>query len=751
MARRFGKSNRRDETSSRLSRSTQVRNGRTEKPKVSSVLQLQSEYGNAALQRMHAAGALQARLKIGQPGDKFEREADSVADRVMRMPDPAISRAEEKDETAQARPLAGMISPLAQRQPAEEEVKKQPEKEEEKPRARLLQREALDEEEIKKQPEEEKDKVQAKFVQQQGEEKEIKAHPEDEQADRKKMIRRQEEEEAQTQPMKEEEPLRKKPLQTKQEEEDVQKQGAVEEEVKKQPEKEEANAQAKQNGNKTGMVSPRTESGINSIRGGGQPLSPVSRAFFEPRFGVDFSNVRVHADSKAAYLAGSIQAKAFTIGRDVVFGAGQYAPETSGGKHLLAHELTHVVQQRKKVAKESVQRWGPGGHYSLTTNAVNDVFDQPSPSFRNILGASATKMDMKVPEIKFNLGGKIIGGVPLDKTTRVRLLQNHYLNNQFNARNHGEGGCYLQDEATARGTNFRQQDYYLNKARSQERLYRLAPAPAKYPLALPILYDVGDAVHIAQDRGSHGEGATGRGHAWEILTGKNPDDKSVNATGYETAEFNTKSVLYSVFSLLRSIFNLKFFDRLWDQLRRLGRMAKQLIKTLFQEFKRLVNDVISGVVALVKGLLRTVQAVVRGIVALVSVIIRVVPKIISAMLRVANTIVQGIIKGAKRVLRRAISAGRLVLQKAARGLDRSVRFLAKTGRTLYNMGRKGAQRAVNGVSSGITMAMNKTRQAAGKAKVIMFRGFGKVKNTVLSAPGAIRRRVKSSFKWLAGL
>jgi hypothetical protein len=697
-----------------------------EKPKVSSVLQLQRDYGNAALQRMYAAGSLQAKLKIGQPGDKFEREADTVADRVMRMPDPAISRAEEKDETDQARPLAGGIAPLMRKQPEEEEVKKKPETEEEKPRAKLLQREAPGEEEIKKQPEEEK---------------EIKAQPEDEEAAGKKMIQRQEEEE----------PLRKKPLQTKQEEEDVQKQGAVEEEVKKQPEKEEANAQAKQNGNKTGMISPRTESVISSIRGGGQPLSPVSRAFFEPRFGVDFSNVRVHADSKAAYLAGSIQAKAFTIGRDVVFGAGQYAPETSGGKHLLAHELTHVVQQRKKVAKESVQRWGPGGHYSLTTNAVNDVFDQPSPSFRNILGGSATKMDMKIPEIKFNLGGKIIGGLPLDETTRIRLLQNHYLNNQFNARNHGEGGCYLQNEATARGINFRQQDYYLNKARSQERLFRLAPPPAKYPLALPILYDVGDAAHIAQDRGSHGEGAKGRGHAWEILTGKNPDDKSVNATGYKTAEFNTKTVLYSVYSLLRSIFNLKFFDRLWDQLLRLGKMAKQLIKTLFQEFKRLVNDIIAGVVALVKGLLRAVQAVVRGIVALVRVIIRVVPKIISAMLRVANTIVHGIINGAKRVLRRAISAGRLVLQKAARGLDRSVRFLANTGRTLYNMGRKGAQRAVNGVGSGITMAMDKTKQAAGKAKVIMFRGFGKVKNTVLSAPGAIGRRVKSSFKWLTGL
>ncbi|MFY9608511.1 MAG: DUF4157 domain-containing protein [Blastocatellia bacterium] len=77
----------------------------------------------------------------------------------------------------------------------------------------------------------------------------------------------------------------------------------------------------------------------------GQPLDLATRAFFEPRFGHDFSRARIHTDSQAAESARSVNAMAFTVGWDVVLGAGQYAPETVAGKRLLAHELTHVVQQ----------------------------------------------------------------------------------------------------------------------------------------------------------------------------------------------------------------------------------------------------------------------------------------------------------------------------------------------------------------------------------------------------------------------
>ena len=88
------------------------------------------------------------------------------------------------------------------------------------------------------------------------------------------------------------------------------------------------------------------------LRSRGQPLDPATRAFFEPRFGRDFSGVRVHTDTKAAESARDINALAYTVGKDVVFGAEQYAPGTKEGKRLLAHELTHTLQQAPIIARQ---------------------------------------------------------------------------------------------------------------------------------------------------------------------------------------------------------------------------------------------------------------------------------------------------------------------------------------------------------------------------------------------------------------
>ena len=81
------------------------------------------------------------------------------------------------------------------------------------------------------------------------------------------------------------------------------------------------------------------------LRSPGQSLDPATRAFFEPRFGHDFSQVRVHTNAKAAESARAVNALAYTVGRDVVFGTSHYAPQTVSGLRLLAHELTHVLQQ----------------------------------------------------------------------------------------------------------------------------------------------------------------------------------------------------------------------------------------------------------------------------------------------------------------------------------------------------------------------------------------------------------------------
>jgi len=90
-------------------------------------------------------------------------------------------------------------------------------------------------------------------------------------------------------------------------------------------------------------VPPIVHDVLNS--GAGQPLDTTTQAFIEPRFDYDFSQVRVHTDAKAAESAQAVNALAYTVGPDVVFGAGQYIPHSNAGQRLMAHELTHVVQQ----------------------------------------------------------------------------------------------------------------------------------------------------------------------------------------------------------------------------------------------------------------------------------------------------------------------------------------------------------------------------------------------------------------------
>jgi hypothetical protein len=93
-----------------------------------------------------------------------------------------------------------------------------------------------------------------------------------------------------------------------------------------------------------GMIAPPA---VQSIPGRtGEPLDASTRAFMEPRFGSDFGDVRLHTDAVAADSARSIDALAYTVGRNVVFSAGRYSPGTAAGRSLLAHELAHVVQQR---------------------------------------------------------------------------------------------------------------------------------------------------------------------------------------------------------------------------------------------------------------------------------------------------------------------------------------------------------------------------------------------------------------------
>ena len=95
------------------------------------------------------------------------------------------------------------------------------------------------------------------------------------------------------------------------------------------------------------------------LRSPGQPLDRETLAFFEPRFGHDFSRVRVHADERAGNSARDVNARAYTVGRNIAFGFGEYTPDSSEGKRLPAHELTHVVQQGASFAVPTSLTIGP--------------------------------------------------------------------------------------------------------------------------------------------------------------------------------------------------------------------------------------------------------------------------------------------------------------------------------------------------------------------------------------------------------
>lgn len=123
---------------------------------------------------------------------------------------------------------------------------------------------------------------------------------------------------------------------------------------------------------KPGRVSPKHESASafsgggpapasvqGALAGSGRPLDAAARGFFEPRFGRDLSPVRVHTGAEAARSAADVQARAYAVGRDLVFGHGQYQPGSADGRRLIAHELAHVFQQgaggevRRKVISPS--------------------------------------------------------------------------------------------------------------------------------------------------------------------------------------------------------------------------------------------------------------------------------------------------------------------------------------------------------------------------------------------------------------
>ena len=140
--------------------------------------------------------------------------------------------------------------------------------------------------------------------------------------------------------------------------------------------------------------------------GDGQALSAPLRSFFEPRFGRSFADVRIHDGSTAHARARDVHAQAFTFGRNIVFSRGRYSPESHAGRHLLAHELTHVVQQGK--AAPVVQRWAVSGNNATSDAAGDTLWDlarqvgATGPDWTCIIPRSMRTARMSPPPADFN-------------------------------------------------------------------------------------------------------------------------------------------------------------------------------------------------------------------------------------------------------------------------------------------------------------------------------------------------------------
>nr|AWJ66046.1 hypothetical protein [uncultured bacterium] len=285
---------------------------------------------------------VQAQLRVGPVNDRFEREADAVAARVT-------------SPGAETAPVP-MVSRLAvQRQPAEKEAKSTE-------NAKAL-------EEIEKEP------VQTKPKSRIGTSETASASKEEE-----------------------------KPVQRK-----VTKAASsiTDTSTPVEPKEEEKPAQRDATGGGGGFTVPSgVEASIARQRGRGAPLPGPARDEMEGRFGTDFGGVRVHTGAAAQRAANDLDARAFTVGRDVFFGPGAYDPGSGPGRTLLAHELTHTIQQSGGTAgaPQRVQREG-GGSAQNDTN-VKDLDkdkDPPSTEFdlkeKGKIEAAPTEKKLTLPSI----------------------------------------------------------------------------------------------------------------------------------------------------------------------------------------------------------------------------------------------------------------------------------------------------------------------------------------------------------------
>lgn len=270
----------------------------------------------------------QPKLTINEPGDAYEREADAVADQVVSQQGrggPALNG----QAAVQRKPISRvqrLATPEEDKMPSTNDGRMAEDKKiQEKPEVQQAEAPKEEEKPIQKAeaPKEEEKPVQKAEA------------PKEEEKPVQKMDA----------PKEEEKPVQKAEA-PKEDEKPVQKMDAPKEEekpVQKAGEEEELQTKAQQGG--ASQAASNFSSRLSARKGGGSPLPAAARAQMEQGIGADFSQVRIHTDSEAAQMNKEIHAQAFTHGKDVYFNSGKFSPESAEGKRLLAHELTHVVQQ----------------------------------------------------------------------------------------------------------------------------------------------------------------------------------------------------------------------------------------------------------------------------------------------------------------------------------------------------------------------------------------------------------------------
>ncbi|OPX87811.1 MAG: hypothetical protein A4E53_02346 [Pelotomaculum sp. PtaB.Bin104] len=300
------------------------------------ILQLQRTIGNQAtldFLRKNSGLWVQAKLRIGKPGDEYEQNADETANQVVEYINSSESRADRQEATPgklQMQPEHGMV----QRQEDEEELQMQPEH-------GMVQKQE-DEEELQMQSE-------SGVAQKQEEEEELQM-----QSGSGVAQRQEEEEELQMQ-------SGSGVTQRQEDEEELQMQSESGT-AQRQEDEEELQMQAgsgvvqRQGTDARGIAKPGIEMAIQQARGGGQTMENHLQRKMGNAFGTSFRDVKIHTDTRSDLLSRSLGARAFTTGKDIFFRGGEYNPGSREGQKLLAHEITHVVQQSSGVVQRALFR-----------------------------------------------------------------------------------------------------------------------------------------------------------------------------------------------------------------------------------------------------------------------------------------------------------------------------------------------------------------------------------------------------------